>query len=137
MMDQRRSTSFAIPASPPRLSALAAEGGEVSLCRGSCWLIIHGARSTPSPCRGIRQVPLSAWCTGQTFKNHLTPSRNLAGTPQCPEHWMDLQNSLSLSRRLAASVRHFVLNLALKPIPSHRKSDLISLGIPHHYSVHS
>ena len=53
-------------------------------------------------------------------------------TPQCPEHRMDLQKSLS--RNSAASVQNLVLDLAPKPIPSHGKNDFMSMGIPQHYS---
>ena len=49
---------------PPAPPAAPAAGGEVSLCRGSCWLMIQGVRSTPRPRRGNRQVHPAAWRTG-------------------------------------------------------------------------
>ena len=90
-LQQRGSTSRALRASPPCPSAVAARGGEVSLFRGSCWLMIHGERSTPFPCQGIRLVRLGARSTGRTFKT-LSPRRGIRQPRFGTQCWIWLQN---------------------------------------------
>ena len=51
-------------------------GWEVSLCRGSCWLMIHGVRSTPSPADEFGWFALVPGVHWADFRKTPLPSKN-------------------------------------------------------------
>ena len=105
---------------PSTVSALAA-GGEVSLCCGSCWLMIQGVQSTPRHHRGNRQVHPAARRTGWTLLTNPSPLKKLAGTARCLEHRTNLWN-------------HYPRQGNCQPIQASKPSNLKNGLMPHTYS---